>query len=158
MIQKDNLVKLTVPLRVLIIEDTEERQKILTSLYRSHPWILVNTGHRAITLLNAYDFDIISLDYNLRGELNGADVAQALTCSRNKNARIVVHSLNPKGVEQISKILPHAILYPVSKMIRSNKAFKRIRAKIDKLGADYDWSDNLTISPILGCREDGTKN
>ena len=29
------------PLRVLIIEDTEERQKILTSLYRSHGLILV---------------------------------------------------------------------------------------------------------------------
>ena len=128
------------PLRILIIEDTKERQKILTSLYRSHAWILVNTGHRAITLLKAYNFDIISLDYNLRGEFNGADVAQVRKCSRNKNARIVVHSLNPKGVEQISKILPDAIAYPVSKMVRSNQAFKRLRAKIDELGADYDWT------------------
>jgi CheY-like chemotaxis protein len=137
--QENHLIHWTAPLRVLIVEDIEERQKSLTSLYRSHAWILVNTGHRAIALLNAYNFDIISLDYNLRGELNGVDVAQALKCSRNKNARIIVHSLNPKGVEQISKILPNAIPYPLSKMVRSNQAFKRLRAKIDELGADYDW-------------------
>jgi CheY-like chemotaxis protein len=138
--EENTLIQEIAPLRILIIEDTEERQKILTSLYRSHAWILVNTGPRAITLLKAYDFDIISLDYNLRGDFNGADVAQVRKCSRNKNARIVVHSLNPKGVEQISKILPDAIAYPVSKMVRSNQAFKRLRSKIDELGADYDWT------------------
>ncbi|RCJ37403.1 hypothetical protein A6770_40245 [Nostoc minutum NIES-26] len=81
------------PLKVLLIEDTEERQQILTSLYRSHAWVLVNTGKRAIILLEAYDFDIISIDYNLRGELNGVDVAQCLRYSRNQNARIIIHSI-----------------------------------------------------------------
>jgi CheY-like chemotaxis protein len=89
-----------VPLRVLIIEDTEERQSVLTSLYRSHAWMLVNTGRRAITLLNAYNFDIISLDYNLRGELNGTDVAKEIKLSQ-INTKIIIHSLNPKGVKQI---------------------------------------------------------
>lgn len=129
----------TVPLRVLIIEDTEERQQVLTSLYRSHAWMLVNTGHRAITLLNAYDFDIISLDYNLRGELTGADVAKEIKSSRNAATKIIVHSLNPKGVKKILNILPDAVIYPVSKMVRSNKHFKHLRAKIDELGVDYDW-------------------
>ena len=128
------------PLRVLIIEDTEERQKILTSLYRSHAWILVHTGHRAVNLLNAYDFDIVSLDYNLAGEINGAEVARILSQSHNQNARIIIHSLNPKGVEQILKIIPHAISYPVSKMVRSNQKFKYLRSKIDELGAAFDWS------------------
>lgn len=105
----------TVPLKVLIIEDTEERQQVLTSLYRSHAWMLVNTGHRAITLLNAYDFDIISLDYNLRGELTGADVAKKIKSSRNTATKIIVHSLNPKGVKKILNILPDAVIYPVSK-------------------------------------------
>jgi CheY-like chemotaxis protein len=140
-------------LRVLIIEDTEERQKVLTSLYRSHAWILVNTGHRAITICNAYDFDIISLDYNLRGDLNGADVAKAIKCSRNKNVRLIVHSLNPKGVKQILDILPNAIPYPVSKMIRSNRIFKHIKAQIDELGADYDWSNNLTTLLTQNCHK-----
>lgn len=128
------------PLRVLLIEDTPERQQILTSLYKAHAWILVNTGPRAITLLKAYDFDIISIDYNLRGELDGLEVAQALKCSRNKNARIIVHSLNPKGVKSILEILPDAIPYPVSKMVRSNKTFKYLRGQIDELGAAYNWT------------------
>jgi CheY-like chemotaxis protein len=126
-------------LKVLLIEDTPERQEILTSLYRSHAWVLVNTGQRAITLLNSYDFDVISIDYNLRGELNGADVAQVLANSRNKNAQVIVHSLNPKGAKLILEILPDAISYPVSKMIRSNKVFKYLRMKIEKLGTSYDW-------------------
>ncbi len=126
-------------LRVLIVEDTEERQQALTLLYRAHAWIVAHTGRRAISLLNAYDFDIISLDYNLRGDLTGADVARAIICSRNKDARIVIHSMNAKGADQIAKILPQAVHFPVSKMVRSNQAFKRLRNKIDELGATYDW-------------------
>lgn len=131
--------RLASPIRVIIIEDTKERQEVLTSLYRSHAWILVSTAHRAITLLNAYDFDIISLDYNLDGELTGADVARAIASSRNRSARIVIHSMNPRGAEQIAKILPHAVLFPVSKMVRSNQAFRLLRNKVDELGAAFDW-------------------
>ncbi|MGB3695590.1 MAG: cyclic-phosphate processing receiver domain-containing protein [Spirulinaceae cyanobacterium] len=127
-------------LRVLLIEDTQERQKILTSLYRNHAWILVKTGHRAIKLINAYDFDIISIDYNIGGELNGADVALALKDSRNRNSRMIVHSLNPKGAKSILTILPQAIYYPVSKMVRSNQKFKYLRQKIEELGVDYNWT------------------
>ena len=139
MTQENYQNQFTVPLKVLIIEDTEERQQVLTSLYRSHAWMLVNTGRRAIMLLNAYDFDIISLDYNLRGELTGADVAKKIKSSRNTATKIIVHSLNPKGVKKILNILPDAVIYPVSKMVRSNKHFKHLRAKIDELGVDYDW-------------------
>ena len=127
-------------LRVLLVEDTKDRQHILTSLYKKHAWILVNTGERAITLLNAYDFDIVSLDYNLGGQLNGADVAKVLKYSRHKNVRVIVHSLNPRGAKVIASILPDAIIYPVAKMVRSNKLFKYLRNRIDELGQDYDWS------------------
>ncbi len=126
-------------LRVLLIEDTEERQNILTSLYRDHAWILVKTGNRAIKLLNAYDFDMISIDYNIGGELNGANVALFIRDSRHKNSRIIVHSLNPKGAKYILEILPQAIYYPVSKMVRSNQKFKYIRQKINELGVNYEW-------------------
>lgn len=140
LIQANEVSHQAAPLRVLIIEDTEERQKILMSLYRAHAWVLVHTGRRAILLLNAYDFDIISIDYNLPGDLNGADVAKVLIKSRNKKARVIIHSLNPKGVEQISNILPEAIPYPVSKMVRSNRVFKRLKAKIDEIGISFDWT------------------
>lgn len=42
-------------LKVLIVEDIEERQKVLTSLYRAQAWVLVTTGQRTIKLVSAYD-------------------------------------------------------------------------------------------------------
>jgi CheY-like chemotaxis protein len=126
-------------LRVLIVEDTPERQEILMSLYRDQAWILASTGPRAIRLLRAYDFDLISLDYNLRGELSGAEVARAILTSRNRAARIVVHSLNPKGVQEITAILPQASIYPVSRMVRNNQFFKRLRSRLNELGLAFDW-------------------
>jgi CheY-like chemotaxis protein len=127
------------PLRVLIVEDTAERQEILTALFRDHAWVLAPTGARAIRLLQAFDFDLISLDYNLRGELSGVDVAQGILNSRNRNTRVVVHSLNPQGRARIAELLPQAIIYPVSRMVRSNRHFKRLRARLNELGAAFDW-------------------
>jgi hypothetical protein len=46
-------------LRILIVEDTPERQQWLTGLYREHAWVLVHTAARAVRLVNAYDFDLI---------------------------------------------------------------------------------------------------
>lgn len=131
-------------LRVLIVEDTKERQEILTSLYRNHAWILVNTAPRAITLLQAYEFDIVSLDYNLAGELNGNAVAEALSQSHNRNARIIVHSMNPAGAAKMREVLPTAIGYPVSRMVRSNQVFKTLRSRIDLLGA-INGKINLSV-------------
>ncbi|MDJ0679381.1 MAG: hypothetical protein QNJ18_05900 [Xenococcaceae cyanobacterium MO_167.B52] len=82
----------------------------------------------------------MSLDYNLGGQLDGADVAEFLKYSRNKNVRVIIHSLNPRGAKKISSILPHAIIYPVSKIVRSNKVFKYIKSQIDELGHAYEWT------------------
>ncbi len=127
------------PLRVLIVEDTLERQKVLTTLYRRHAWVLVHTARRAITMLDAFDFDIVSLDYNLPGEATGEQVAQAVARSRNHDSRVVIHSLNPRGAARMAAVLPHAIVYPVSRIARSNQHFKRLQAGIDRHGARFDW-------------------
>ena len=56
-------------MRILILEDTPERQEILKQLYRDHAWVLVHTAQRAIRLLEAFEFDLVSLDYDLAGEV-----------------------------------------------------------------------------------------
>jgi CheY-like chemotaxis protein len=127
------------PCRVLIVEDTEERQKILTDLYRAHAWILVNTGRRAMTLLSVFEFDIISLDYNLRGDFTGADIAQYIAESYHQQVRIIIHSMNPQGATRIAALLPNAIQFPVYKMVRSNTIFKTLRTQLDALGSSFDW-------------------
>lgn len=125
-------------LKVLIIEDTPNRKEILTSLYRKQAWVLVSTGARAITLLTAYKFDLISLDFNLNGELTGADVAQQISNTQNNDTKILIHSMNPRGAKFLSEILPDALVYPVLKMVRSNKIFKRIRQNFEEQGLDYN--------------------
>jgi CheY-like chemotaxis protein len=130
-----------VPLRVLLVEDTEARQGVLTQLYRAHAWVLVTTGPRAVALLRAFEFDLVSLDYNLRGELRGTDVAHALAASRNAGARVVIHSLNPRGVEALRVILPDAVVYPVSRMAKTHAHLKWLRQQIDEQGVAFDWRD-----------------
>lgn len=127
------------PLRVLLVEDLPDRQAVLASIYRGHAWVAVTTGARAITLLTVFDFDIISLDYNLGGELTGADVAAAIATSRHRATRVVVHSQNPRGAAEICTHLPAAVRYPVSRMVRSNAVARRLRAALAAHGADFSW-------------------
>ena len=127
-------------LRVLVIEDNPERQEILTRLYRNHAWVLAHTGRRAVTLLQAYRFDLVSLDYHLAGDLTGADVAQALLATRNSAARLVIHSMNPAGAAEIARLLPGAVVFPISKMIKSNRTFNTLCRGIDTLGVDFGWT------------------
>lgn len=126
-------------LRILIVEDTSERQEILRNLFRDHAWILVHTADRAIRLLNAYDFDLISLDFDLAGTKRGDEVALAISHSRNTKTKVIIHSMNPLGVERIMALLPHANHVPISKMIKNNSIFKRLRQELLK-GVDIDWA------------------
>ncbi len=126
-------------LKILIIEDSPERQGILKNLFREHAWILANTAKRANTLVSVYDFDIISLDYDLDGEERGDVVAEFIKRSRNVNAKVLVHSMNVQGVALIQKHLPNSIAIPISKITRDNKTFKRFRDSINK-DIDIDWA------------------
>lgn len=128
-----------IPLKILIIEDSLERQQILKNLYKDHAWILVNTARRAIRLLEVYDFDIISLDYDIDGEERGDKIADFIVRSRNANSKVLVHSMNVQGVAHIQEYLPNSIAVPISKIIRNNQTFKRFREAINK-DLDIDWS------------------
>ena len=126
-------------LRVLIVEDTPERQEVLKKLYKDHAWILVHTADRAMRLLQAYEFDLISLDFDLAGPKPGDEVASFIAHSRNASAKVLVHSMNPVGAKRITKLLPHAEHVPLSKMIKNNRTFKRLRQELSR-GPDIDWA------------------
>ena len=125
-------------LRVLIVEDTPERQEWLQGLYREHAWVLVHTAARAVRLLNAYDFDLISLDYNLAGPNNGDAVAEAVAASRNARTPVLVHSMNPRGAGRLAELLPHASCVPVGRIVRTNATVKRVREALRR-GVPADW-------------------
>lgn len=126
-------------LRVLIVEDTPERQEILINLYKDHAWVLVHTATRAIRLRNAYDFDLISLDFDLAGAKRGDAVASFILQSRNAKAKVIVHSMNALGAEQISAFLPHAEHAPLSKITKDNRTFKRLRKELSR-GVEINWA------------------
>lgn len=126
-------------LRILIIEDTPDRQKILQNLFKDHAWVMVHTAERAIRLVEAYDFDLIALDFDLATEKTGEDVARALAKSKNKNAKVIIHSMNHPGALKITHFLPKADIIPISKITRNNETFKRLRLELSK-GVDIDWS------------------
>jgi CheY-like chemotaxis protein len=125
-------------MRVLIVEDTPERQDVLKQLYKEHAWVMVHTARRALTLMEAYRFDVISLDYDIADELTGADIADRVP-ELQPQARVIVHSMNPQGRSKIQEILPHAVILPVASMIKSNQRFKQLREELRK-GVEFDWT------------------
>jgi len=127
------------PFRILIVENSPDRQKILKNLFKDHAWILVNTARRAIRLLSVYDFDLIALDYDLDGEETGDKVAEFLKQSRNADAKVWVHSMNVQGVNEIQKYLPDSVAIPFSKIIRNNRTFKKLQQSINN-GLEIDWT------------------
>jgi CheY-like chemotaxis protein len=127
-----------VVLRILIVEDTPERQEWLTGLYKEHAWVLVHTAARAVRLVNAYDFDLISLDYNLAGPDNGSAVAEAISRSRNANTAVLVHSMNPRGAARLAELLPRAVCVPVGSLVKTNAIARRVREALRR-GVPADW-------------------
>ncbi len=134
--------QLAVVLRILIVEDSPERQKVLQSLYREHAWILVHTAARAIRLVRAYNFDLISLDYDLAGPEDGDAVATAVRESRNAGTSVLVHSMNSRGAKRLAELLPQAVCIPLSKITARNACVRRLR-EVLRYGVPKVWEQVL---------------
>jgi hypothetical protein len=106
---------------------------------------LVHTAARAIRLINAYDFDLISLDYNLAGPDTGAAVAAAIAGSRNARTPVLIHSMNPRGAERLVELLPQAQCVPAGSLVKTNATAKRVRQALQR-GVPSDW-----LAVVGGC-------
>ena len=124
---------------VLIVEDDKDRQEILKNLFKKQAWILIHTAERAVRLVQAFRFELISLDFDLAGPGDGADAAQAIADSENRDACILIHSMNVNGAERIKQILPHAVWVPINQITQTNDRFKRLRKEIGRV-PDIDWA------------------
>ncbi len=126
-------------LKVLIVENTPERQTTLKSLFKDHAWVLVNTARRAKTLLDVYDFDLILLDFDLDGPDTVEDIARHIIDSRNAGSKVWIHSMNAQGTEKIKHFLSAATAVPYSKITRDNLTFKQLKAELEN-GVSVDWA------------------
>ncbi len=127
-------------LRVLVVENSPDRQQILRALFRDHAWIMVNTAKRAIIMVDSYRFDLIVLDYDLDGPGNGYDVACAISNSQNAATMVLIHAMNSMGARRITEVLPHARWVPFSRLVKNNTTFKRIRKTLGQ-GVPADWQE-----------------
>jgi len=139
-------------LKVLIVENTPERQKTFKNLFKENAWILVNTAQRAKTLIEVYDFDLILLDFDIDGPHSGENIAQFIPHSRNADTLVWVHSMNAPGVELIQKHLPNAIAIAIaiaiaySKITRDNPTFKILKEELYQ-GLQIDWAKVFRQKP-----------
>lgn len=126
------------PLRVLIVENTPARQEILRNVYRDHGWVIAQNGGRAIRLLEAYYFDLVSLDFNLAAVEQGEDLASFITKYMNGKTKVIVHSSKRKETNLISARIPRADIVPLSRITRSHAVLERFRQELFR-GHNIDW-------------------
>ena len=127
-------------MRVLIVEDSPERIEAFRGLFRDHASVWATTAARASRLVEAFRFDLITLDFDLAGPGDGATVAAVVATSHNAEARVWVHSMNDPGAKRILTVLPHAARVPYQSLIRTNAVFKRLRDALGR-GPDIPWPD-----------------
>jgi len=103
-------------MRILCVEDNCERQKWFANKFVQYDLDLCSSVVDATKLTNSIKYDIIFLDHDLGSKKTGYDVAKIIYNSINKNTKIIVHSNNVVGSENICKILKHAKKIPFTNL------------------------------------------
>ena len=86
----------------LFLDDMEERASLFSKLYGSEKTIFVTTAQEAILALERSEFDLVSLDHDLGGQVYqsskeencGMEVVRWIVEHKPKIDHIVVHSWN----------------------------------------------------------------
>ena len=98
-------------MNVLIVEDAPVRVKKLIRFIPDSQCVHVSKGEQAVEILGKETFDLVFLDFDLAGTLNGLDVARAIRQLGHRPV-VVVHAMNIAGASQIARVLPDAIRCP----------------------------------------------
>ncbi|MEX2664240.1 cyclic-phosphate processing receiver domain-containing protein [Candidatus Uabimicrobium amorphum] len=126
-------------LRILIVEDLPERQQQICNMYKEHAWVTTTISTHAIRLVNAYDFDLIHLDYNLAEQTTGLEVAECLAKSRNAQTQVVIHSMNPDGAKKMSQLIVNVEVIPISKLLKKDIYTKRLKEQLKKEQVNWNY-------------------
>jgi len=106
-------------LRILILEDSEERIARFKNALSGDDVTVCGAVAAAIGELYDRAFDYIFLDYDLGdGNRNGAELALYLSENLHDGERVIVHSMNPVGQEEILALLPSAQVVPFSVLVK----------------------------------------
>jgi CheY-like chemotaxis protein len=96
-------------LTILVLEDEAYRRELIEPLLDGHLSYWASNSHQAMELLDRVKFDLILLDHDLSKNTCGCKVASRLAnhdCLNHKT-KVVVHSINPSGIEKMMRLLNH---------------------------------------------------
>jgi CheY-like chemotaxis protein len=117
-------------MKILFLDDQEERQKIFRHINKDHDIVGAYTSEEAILLLEKHSpFDMISLDHDLGGiylpsdENSGYAVAEFISKMDKKllPENIVIHSWNERGALNMMDVLKKAEIKTVYKPFELNQ-------------------------------------
>lgn len=90
-------------MKILIIEDSNERIKAFKRLFKYHELHFAKSGSEAIEKI-PQGWDLISFDYDLGGAETSEEAARFLGKNPGYTKDVVIHSYNPVGAEKLNKI------------------------------------------------------
>ena len=118
---KKGLKTIVKKLRILILEDSPERAKWFNiNFHKEDNDIFISDDTKVvIEKLKNEKWDMLCLDHDLgdeilveSGENTGYEVAEWLSTQESHPDIIILHSLNPAGVQNMQDKLPKAIQFP----------------------------------------------
>lgn len=98
-------------MKILILEDNQERINKFTTFYRNHELYFCNNVAEALLKLSRIEFDILMLDHdldenNLTSYNNGYELCKKMIeFNLQKQAIVYIHSMNPSGANAMLNIL-----------------------------------------------------
>ena len=107
-------------MKVLILEDDYLRHKVFKENLIGHVYTICTTTKSLIQNLETDIWDYLFLDHDLNGQVyvpsgkdTGYEVAEWIVDHPERRPkRIIIHSFNEEGVENMSKLLQTAVVFP----------------------------------------------
>lgn len=118
-------------MRVLIVEDMPERVRFLSDLYGLQETIVCDNVGDAIMTLETRNSDLLLLDYDLRGEEKGSEIARYVA-ETNKDLLVVVHSDNKSGTKAILGNLATAVILPITTQVNNSAVSARLKVFLNR--------------------------
>lgn len=100
-------------MKILVVEDSEDRNQHFRQWLQGHDFSIVLNAEDGIRQVHAKKYDVIFLDHDL-GDRSGVPsddpntgyaVAKEIPNSINRDAQVIVHSMNPVGSQNILNVL-----------------------------------------------------
>ena len=126
-------------LSIFVLEDSCERIRAFSDAFVNDRMVVTNCAETAILFLNSYKFDYIFLDHDLGGEVyvdvnrkdTGSEVCREVN-DLNKNSRVIIHSWNPNGAQNMKLTLGGKGFTKVDAVFFAEELIQNIKEQLRK--------------------------